>query len=188
ESYSALPSHRRSGRHRCAHARACESRAEHSGWRERDPRDFRLSVARVQRTACETEPASRATQPPCPGTGARLLYSRCQGSRASPCCIEAALWWGGGLPSREIHPSRLRSFPYLVAPLLDYKKRSWHSGTSMTRVCGTTGHASAGCSKSRPARPQRVKARGVPLRYVEGLNDARTKLGGFFSILQIRFV
>ncbi len=41
----------------------------------------------------------------------------------------------------------------------------------------------AGCSKSSSARPQRVKTRGVPLRYVEGLNDARTKLAGFFSIL-----
>jgi hypothetical protein len=28
-----------------------------------------------------------------------------------------------------------------------------------------------------------VKARGVPLGYVEGLNDARTPLAGFFSIL-----
>jgi len=37
--------------------------------------------------------------------------------------------------------------------------------------------------KVRPARPQRVKARGVPLRYVEGLNDARTPLADFFSIL-----
>jgi len=37
--------------------------------------------------------------------------------------------------------------------------------------------------KGRPARPQRVKARGVPLGYVEGLNDARTKLAGFFSNL-----
>ena len=25
---------------------------------------------------------------------------------------------------------------------------------------------------------------GVPLRYVEGLSDARTKLAGFFSILE----
>src|SRR5437870_12834362 len=37
--------------------------------------------------------------------------------------------------------------------------------------------------KCRPARPQRVKARGVPLRYVEGLNDARTKLAEFLSSL-----
>jgi hypothetical protein len=37
--------------------------------------------------------------------------------------------------------------------------------------------------KDRPARPQREKARGVPLGYVEGLNDARTKLADFFSIL-----
>jgi hypothetical protein len=49
--------------------------------------------------------------------------------------------------------------------------------------------------KGRSARPQRVKARGVPLRYVEGLNDATclrealrrrqgTTLADFFSILQ----
>src|SRR2546421_12114109 len=37
--------------------------------------------------------------------------------------------------------------------------------------------------KVRPARPQRVKARGVPSRHVEGLNDARTPLADFFSIL-----
>ena len=33
------------------------------------------------------------------------------------------------------------------------------------------------------ARPQRVQARGVPLRYVEGLSDARTMLATGFSIL-----
>ncbi|MCE3223657.1 MAG: hypothetical protein K0S58_1837 [Nitrospira sp.] len=37
--------------------------------------------------------------------------------------------------------------------------------------------------KGRPARPQRVKSRDVPLRYVEGLNDARTPLAAFFSSL-----
>ena len=37
--------------------------------------------------------------------------------------------------------------------------------------------------KACPARPQRVKIRGVPLGYVEGLNDARTPLADFFSIL-----
>ena len=56
----------------------------------------------------------------------------------------------------------------------------------------------AGCSKgqtSHPpnpgapsravslARPQQAKRRGVPLRYVESLSDARTKLAGFFSFL-----
>ena len=30
----------------------------------------------------------------------------------------------------------------------------------------------AGCSKGRPARPQRVKGRGVPVGYGEDLNDA----------------
>ena len=37
--------------------------------------------------------------------------------------------------------------------------------------------------KGRLARPQRVKGRGVPSWYVEGLNDERTKLVDFFSIL-----
>jgi hypothetical protein len=41
--------------------------------------------------------------------------------------------------------------------------------------------------KFRPARPQRVKARGVPLGYVEGLNDARTPLADFFSLLLFRY-
>ena len=39
--------------------------------------------------------------------------------------------------------------------------------------------------KGRPARPQRVKARGVPSGYVEGLNDARTLPADFFSILPV---
>ena len=37
--------------------------------------------------------------------------------------------------------------------------------------------------KDSPARPQRVKAQGVPSGYVEGLNDARTPLADFFSSL-----
>jgi hypothetical protein len=37
--------------------------------------------------------------------------------------------------------------------------------------------------KVRPARPQRVKTRDVPSGYVEGLNNARTMLADFFSIL-----
>ncbi len=43
----------------------------------------------------------------------------------------------------------------------------------------------AECSKSQPARPQRVKE-AYPLGYVEALNDARTKLAGFLSILPIK--
>jgi hypothetical protein len=43
-----------------------------------------------------------------------------------------------------------------------------------------------GAQKVRPARPQRVRGRGVPSGYVEGLNDARTLLAGFFSILLFR--
>src|SRR5436190_5346018 len=41
--------------------------------------------------------------------------------------------------------------------------------------------------KARPARPQRVKARGIPSGYVEGLSDARTMLAGFFTILLYPF-
>ena len=40
-----------------------------------------------------------------------------------------------------------------------------------------------GAQKGCPARPQRVKGRRVPSGYVEGLNDARTTLADFFSIL-----
>ena len=36
--------------------------------------------------------------------------------------------------------------------------------------------------KGLPTRRQRVKARGVPSGYVEGLNDARTKPEAFFTI------
>ena len=43
--------------------------------------------------------------------------------------------------------------------------------------------SSQAVQKGRPARPQRVKARGVPLRYVEGLNDARTPLADFVNSL-----
>ena len=49
----------------------------------------------------------------------------------------------------------------------------WHNSRSLLR------DAQNGC----PARPQRVKARGVPLGYVEGLNDARTLLADIISIL-----
>ena len=44
-----------------------------------------------------------------------------------------------------------------------------------------------GCSNWLPARPQRAMPRGVPLRYVEGLSDARTKQAGSFNILS-RFI
>ena len=56
--------------------------------------------------------------------------------------------------------------------------------TSMARTCGTTGEHHAGCSKrpsSKAAASERPEA--YPLGYVEGLNDARTKLADFFSIL-----
>jgi len=38
----------------------------------------------------------------------------------------------------------------------------------------------------RPARPQRAKRRGVRLRYVEPLSDARTPLAVFFRILLVQ--
>ena len=42
--------------------------------------------------------------------------------------------------------------------------------------------------KGRPARPQRVKTGGVPLGYVEDLNDARTPLAGFVTSLLVEVV
>ena len=43
--------------------------------------------------------------------------------------------------------------------------------------------------KGGPARPQRVKTRRRTLwGYVEGLNDARTKLADFFSILLVQLL
>jgi hypothetical protein len=57
-----------------------------------------------------------------------------------------------------------------------YDLHVWHNATIPL----------AGRSKRMSARPQRVKTRGVPLRYVEGLNDARTKLADFFSTLLVR--
>src|SRR5437868_11213554 len=54
----------------------------------------------------------------------------------------------------------------------------WHNWSSRFQDAQT----------GRPARPQRVKVRGVPLRYVEGLNDARTLLAGCFSILLRRLL
>ena len=38
--------------------------------------------------------------------------------------------------------------------------------------------------KGHPARPLQTKRRGVPVRYVEPLSDARTKLADFFSTLR----
>jgi hypothetical protein len=50
-------------------------------------------------------------------------------------------------------------------------------------VCHDRRTTSRDAQKGCPARPQRVKSRGVPSGYVEGLNDARTTLADFFSIL-----
>jgi hypothetical protein len=47
----------------------------------------------------------------------------------------------------------------------------WHNRRSLPQ----------GAQKGRPARPQRVRARGVPSGYVEGLNDVRTPLEAFIS-------
>jgi hypothetical protein len=47
------------------------------------------------------------------------------------------------------------------------------------------GETTQDVQKGHPARPQRVKVRGVPSGYVEDLNDARTTLGDFFNVLLI---
>jgi hypothetical protein len=75
-----------------------------------------------------------------------------------------------------------------------YRKHSIRSSSLRKNYVGTHAyrrsrtarqheHGSQAAQKVRPARPQRVKARGVPLGYVEGLNDARTLLADFFSSL-----
>ena len=50
-------------------------------------------------------------------------------------------------------------------------------------VCQNRNRFPQDAQKVRPARPQRARKRGVPLRYVESLSDARAKLADFFSIL-----
>src|SRR5437660_11752436 len=53
-------------------------------------------------------------------------------------------------------------------------------------TCSTTGCGHAGCSKSSSSKAAASEGpEAYPLGYVEGLNDARTKLVGFFSILLV---
>ena len=68
----------------------------------------------------------------------------------------------------------------------------WHTGGALLQDAqtGRTSHPPNPGAPRRAlprGRPQRVRARGVPLGYVEGLNDARTLLAGCFSILLGRF-
>ncbi len=64
------------------------------------------------------------------------------------------------------------------------EKLCGHARTSMVYKCGANNKSlQQDAQNGRPARPQRVKGRGVPSGYVEGLNDARTMLADFFSIL-----
>jgi hypothetical protein len=64
---------------------------------------------------------------------------------------------------------------------------SAHENLSSSLVCHNNSRtAPQEAQKFRPARPQRVKTRGVPLGYVEVLNDARTPLANFFSLLLFR--
>lgn len=39
------------------------------------------------------------------------------------------------------------------------------------------------CGRRRVGEPAVSSGRGVPLRYVEGLNEARTQVAGVFSIM-----
>jgi hypothetical protein len=53
-------------------------------------------------------------------------------------------------------------------------------------MIGTTGCGYAGCSKSSSSKAAASEGpEAYPLGYVEGLNDARTTLADFFSILLI---
>ena len=63
----------------------------------------------------------------------------------------------------------------ILAPENFYGPHVWHNRSIFPQDA----------QKDRSARPQRVKAQGVPSWYVEGLNDARTTLEDFFSILLV---
>ena len=63
-----------------------------------------------------------------------------------------------------------------LAPENFYGPHGWHNRSTFPKDV----------QEDRSGRPQRVKARGVPLWYVEGLNDARTKLADFFNSLLIQ--
>ena len=63
----------------------------------------------------------------------------------------------------------------ILAPENFYGPHVWHNRSTFPQDA----------QKDRSARPQRVKARGVPSWYVEGLNGARTTLEDFFSILLV---
>ena len=79
----------------------------------------------------------------------------------------------------------------LAAPIQFYqamdRRYSAHENLGGSLVCHNNSKTvSQEAQKFRPARPQRAKTRGVPLGYVEGLNDARTPLANFFSLLLFR--
>jgi hypothetical protein len=63
----------------------------------------------------------------------------------------------------------------ILGPENFYGSHVWHNRSTFPQDA----------QKDRSARPQRVKGRGVLSWYVEGLNDARTTLEDFFSILLI---
>jgi len=76
------------------------------------------------------------------------------------------------MPIEEWHPNRI-----LTEIAVEATRAKWPVRVAQQSVL------TQDAQKGRPARPQRVKARGVPSGYVEGLNDARTPLADFFSIL-----
>jgi hypothetical protein len=63
------------------------------------------------------------------------------------------------------------------------EKLYWSRELNATHVWHNKSTLPQDAQKGHPARPQRVKTRGVPSGYVEDLNDARTPLEDFFSIL-----
>ena len=91
-----------------------------------------------------------------------------------------------------MHVAHSMSSVYIVFFIADtfIESRNGRTGDSQKTVSlAQTGGAARrnvvrqNVQKGHPARPQRAKCRGVPLRYVEALSDARTKLGAFFNIL-----
>ena len=55
-------------------------------------------------------------------------------------------------------------------------------GQDRSEAHGATNKEHHVCARRRVGEAAGSWPRGVPLRYVEGLNDARTKLADFFSL------
>lgn len=99
------------------------------------------------------------------------------------------------LGCRDKHPSTGSGSQSRLSPLSDARTQvgarrvagdRWRSNQWVGRVRqeAFSERIHQSVQKECPARPQRVRGRGIPSGYVEGPNDARTKLTVFFNRLK----